>query len=215
MPQDALKPVADHRVLMSGISWETFQRLVDELERAGCHRRLCYDNGWLEISTRTPAGEARKCFVRSLLQQTLLANATPFAPFGETTWQRPDLRMGIEADESYYIRHEAQIGPRCDLKLGVDPPPDLAIEIETAPPLLDRSAVYAAIGVPEIWVVPVVGPVRLSVLRGGAYEAVDRSDAVPQFTVDVLNQWLKRYDDTGFIAVMASLREQLDSERVV
>ncbi len=35
--------------------------------------------------------------------------------------------------------------------LDVDPPPDLAIEIEITNSLLDKLGIYAGIGVPELW----------------------------------------------------------------
>ena len=49
------------------------------------------------------------------------------------------------------IQHERQVRGRVDIDLRRDPPPDLAIEVDVRRQPLDRSSVYAAIGVPEIW----------------------------------------------------------------
>ena len=38
-----------------------------------------------------------------------------------------------------------------ELDLTIDPPPDLAIEIDISRSSLDRMGIYAALGVPEIW----------------------------------------------------------------
>jgi Uma2 family endonuclease len=68
--------------------------------------------------------------------------------------QRLARRPGIErreADECYYIQHEPQICDRDVIDLSVDPPPDLAVEVEISRSLLDKFAVYAALRVPEIW----------------------------------------------------------------
>jgi hypothetical protein len=58
------------------------------------------------------------------------------------TWSRKDLAKGVEADECYYIQNEAVIRGRMDIDLTIDPPPDLAIEIDITSlslPRLHRS----------------------------------------------------------------------------
>ena len=40
---------------------------------------------------------------------------------------------------------------RSGLDLTIDPPPDLAIEVDITSSSLDRQGIYAALGVPEIW----------------------------------------------------------------
>ena len=62
-----------------------------------------------------------------------------------------------------------------DWEAGVHPPPDLAIEIDVASSSVNREAIYAALGVPEIWR---FDGRRLTFrrLRGdGAYESVASS----------------------------------------
>jgi Uma2 family endonuclease len=58
---------------------------------------------------------------------------------------------GLEPDECYYIANAGKIGSQRTPDLDVDPPPDLAIEIEITSSLLDKLDIYAGIGVPEIW----------------------------------------------------------------
>ena len=58
---------------------------------------------------------------------------------------------GLEPDEGYYIQNEARIRGKMAMDLDVDPPPDLAIEIDITSRWVDREGIYAAIGVPELW----------------------------------------------------------------
>jgi Uma2 family endonuclease len=60
-------------------------------------------------------------------------------------------KRGAEPDESYYVQNEPVIRGRRDLVLGVDPPPDLVIEIQITRSALDKLGIYAAMGVPEAW----------------------------------------------------------------
>lgn len=46
---------------------------------------------------------------------------------------------GIEPDQCFYIQNEAAIRGKKRLDLEVDPPPDLALEIEIIPQYLEQS----------------------------------------------------------------------------
>ena len=47
-----------------------------------------------------------------------------------TTIRRDDREVGLEPDQSFYLANELAVRCRLDLDFNVDPPPDLAIEIE-------------------------------------------------------------------------------------
>ena len=48
------------------------------------------------------------------------------------TLGREDLDRGIESDECYYIANAPRVRGKETLELPVDPPPDLAIEVDLA-----------------------------------------------------------------------------------
>ena len=56
---------------------------------------------------------------------------------------------GLEADECYYIQHEAQVRGRDELDLKHVPAPDLVIEVDISHHPMDRLAIYAALGKPH------------------------------------------------------------------
>ncbi len=68
-----------------------------------------------------------------------------------TTWRKRDAEKGLEADQCYYIQNEAVVRKREVLDLDVDPPPDLAIEVDITSSSLDRMEIYAELRVPEVW----------------------------------------------------------------
>ena len=79
------------------------------------------------------------------------------ASLGSCTWSREDLQKGLEPDECYYIQNEAVVRGKETITLSVDPPPDLAIEVDSTSSSLDRMGIYAALGMcgggylPESW----------------------------------------------------------------
>src|SRR3989304_132888 len=67
------------------------------------------------------------------------------------TFKREDIQRGLEPDNCYYISHELTVRDKVELDLSVDPPPDLAIEIDLGSSVTDKMALYAAFNVPEVW----------------------------------------------------------------
>ena len=67
---------------------------------------------------------------------------------GSTTFKRGDMTVGIEPDDCFYIANHASMIGRDRLDLTVDPPPDLAIEVEITSKT--QLSAYEALGVPEI-----------------------------------------------------------------
>ncbi len=75
---------------------------------------------------------------------------------GETTWKRPEIARGLEADQCYYFQPEKLAKDRDAVKrrsqdVADYPNPDLAIEIDISPSEIDRQAIYQALQVDEIW----------------------------------------------------------------
>jgi Uma2 family endonuclease len=70
---------------------------------------------------------------------------------GDFTLNREDLKRGLEPDECFYIQNELAVRNKEEVDLTVDPPPDLAIEIDVSRSSIPRLGIYAQIGVPEIW----------------------------------------------------------------
>ena len=65
------------------------------------------------------------------------------------------------------------------MDLAVDPPPDLAIEIDITSSSVDREEIYAALGVPEIWRYD-GDTLRIFLLRlDGTYELSETSTCFP------------------------------------
>ena len=64
------------------------------------------------------------------------------------TLRRIDLDDGVEPDSSFYIAHEREMRVKRILDLTVDPPPDLAIEVEVTRRLGARKTIYRELGVP-------------------------------------------------------------------
>ena len=135
---------------LSSVDWATYSDLLRILaERPGL--RLTYDRGELEIMSplleHDDDGHILGHFVFVLADELSL----PLKHGGSVTMRRRKRLKGIEADECYWIASAPQMAGRRRLDLRVDPPPDLAIEIDVSRSSLNRMGIYAALKVPEVW----------------------------------------------------------------
>jgi Uma2 family endonuclease len=140
---------SEQRVLLSGISWQTYERLLADLgDRA---IRLTYDRGNLEIVSPARPHERVKKLLGRMIETMTLELGVKIASGGSTTWKRRDLEKGLEPDECYWVQNEPRVRERDHIDLAIDPPPDLAIEVDISRGSIDRLGIHAALGVPEVW----------------------------------------------------------------
>ncbi|MBC7881548.1 MAG: Uma2 family endonuclease, partial [Anaerolineae bacterium] len=125
----------------------------------------------------------------------------PFFSGGSTTFRREDLEKGLEPDECYYIQNAGAVAGKKSINLQNDPPPDLAVEIDITSTSLKRLAIYAALGVPEIWRFDGSNLVFLK-LADGDYQEIIFSQAIPLLRVLDLQTFLCNFggeDDIRFL----------------
>lgn len=183
---------AEQRLRLSAIPWETYVLYSDGLGER--HIRVTYDRGEMEIMTVSSKHEHKKRLLGRLVEALTEEMEIDIASFGSMTCRRKDLKRGLEADESYWIANEPQIRGREVIDLEVDPPPDLALEIEISRSTLNRMAIYAALRVPEVW--RWNGEIlRVFLLTSrGTYRQSERSKAFPFLPLNEFSEFLMRTD---------------------
>jgi Uma2 family endonuclease len=137
------------RVVLRNISWETYEALLRDLDEE--HFLLTYDDGTLEIMAPAPRHDRAGYMLARLIGVYSDTRNVPIAGFGGTTWRQKERRKGLEPDECFYVRSEPLVRGRDDIDLTNDPPPDLMIEVENTRSSMNKLAIYAALGVPELW----------------------------------------------------------------
>ncbi|MDP9173793.1 MAG: Uma2 family endonuclease [Planctomycetota bacterium] len=187
MTATALPQAAPH-ILLKGISWGTYQRLLEELDSSNL--RLTYDRGRLEIMAPLPIHESIKKIAARIIETYALEADIAIYPLGSTTFRREDLEKGLEPDECYYIANAAAVEGKDTLDLTIDPPPDLALEIDNKQRSIKREPIYAALGVPEIWRHDGSKFAYLRRDMNGVYTPLEKSLAFPNFPAADFNRFL-------------------------
>ena len=183
-------PHPETRVVLSNISWATYEAILTDSD--SCGKRFVYDRGTLEIMSPSAEHEWYHRLLGRLVEAFTLERNIPIHSTGATTLKSQLKERGLEADESYYITNEALVRGCDDLNLARDPPPDLAIEVEISRSAVDKLAIYADLGVSEVWFYD-GDSLRMHILQSdGTYEMKTHSSLLPQLTTEILEGFLAR-----------------------
>ena len=196
-------------LILRQVSWKEFEAILEEM---GEHRasRVAYYQGVLEIRMSLPEHETKKelisDFVKILLDELELDSQT----FGSTTFKRPEMAAGIEPDNCFYIQNAALMIGKQRINLSVDPPPDLAIEVDvTSKTKLDA---YLTLAVPELWIYT-EGKLQIFVLQQGEYLSTETSPIFGNLPViDRILQFLQESEIRGDSAARRGFRQWVRSQ---
>jgi Uma2 family endonuclease len=199
----------EQRVFLGDVRWETFEALLDDLgEPRG---RLAYDQGLLEIMSPSFEHESVTGLLGHLVELVAEELAIPLRAVGMTTLKRADQQRAVEADRSYCVGDHAR-GPRpFELDLMRDPPPDLVIEVDISRSSRTRLKIYAALGVPEVWL---WRSDRLQVLRleeGGKHDVTQTSQAFPMLPIAAIERFVARRHEADDTTLVREFRAWLRS----
>src|SRR5438270_13362339 len=101
------RPSAD-RVIISNVSWETYESLLKDIENQSSPR-LAYDHGVLEIMSPHFEHDRAKEILADIAKITLEQLDFDFEAAGSTTFKREALKRGFEPDSSFYIQNAARV----------------------------------------------------------------------------------------------------------
>ncbi len=190
LPIDSPIVLAEERVILRNISWETFDRLLEE---AGDHRntRFHYLDGTLEIMSPLFIHEGSNRFIERLICAAAEVLGMDCRVAGSVTLRLRHKKAGAEPDSSYYIQNEPRIRHLNELDLKKDPPPDLVVEVDITSSSDRRFPIYARLGVPELWQYN-GQTIQYHILVEGEYVPVQISPTFPMIFGDMLISYLQR-----------------------
>ncbi|WP_331456834.1 Uma2 family endonuclease [Crocosphaera watsonii] len=118
----------------------------------------------------------------------------------------------MEPDECYYISNEALIRDKIDFDFTIDPPPDLAIEIDITSSSLNRFTIYESLKVREIWRFN-GQDVFIYCLKDGGYQEESYSQVLPILSKSVILTFLKKRGKIGENALIREFRQWLNNNK--
>jgi Uma2 family endonuclease len=209
----AKKPIAtEKRVVLSGVNWQKFELLLDEL---GANRavRMTYDRGKLEMMT--PLEEHSRC--SRLMESLILVFAEEVQlevkPIGSILLKESEIGRAIQPESCYYVGREVRVRDRAELNMSEVPPPDLVVDVAIAEGKFDRLSIYDSFDVPEIWSYKtqtgedaLKGELRIYQRREGRYVQSPMSLLFPFLPGARIQEFLEQSDTLGLAQALQVLR---------
>jgi Uma2 family endonuclease len=205
----------DQRIVFGNVNWELYDRLSDEIGE-NQHVYLAFDGKDLEVMTKGREHEDFKEFLCRFVNALTFELKIRCRGAGETTWKRPEIMRGLEADLCYYFDDkkliaDAQARARRSKDIADYPNPDMTIEIDLSASQIDRPSIYAALGVYEIWYFDGESLRIEQLLEDGTYARAASSRSLPVRAEEVL-RWLIQEDTNDELAWESRLREWVRAE---
>lgn len=176
-------PDHDGIVVLHGVTWEQYESVL-EIRGDRSAPRVCYLRGELELMSPSRSHERIKSMIGRLLEAWAEEREVELSAFGSWTLKRAAEERGAEPDECYVVGgRETEV-------------PDLAIEVVWTTGGVDKLAIYAPLGVREVWIWQ-DGAITVHVLRGGAYVQATRSEVLTGVDLKLLLRFVERTDQTA------------------
>ncbi|GBL09196.1 hypothetical protein MSj_00674 [Microcystis aeruginosa Sj] len=193
---------------LSGISWETYETLLEEMSDR--RLRLTYNRGNLEIMAPSPEHERFKKVAGRFVETMAEELRIRIEPLGSTTFKCPQL-SGAEPDECFYIDNIEAVRGKKRLDLNEDPAPDLVIEIDVTSSSQNRLQVYADLGVAEVWVYNGESLV-IQQLQNGTYITSPTSQFFPNLPILEIAIFLQQAGQTDYLELVKAFRNWVRSQ---
>jgi Uma2 family endonuclease len=206
-----LDPPISQQFLLEDADWELYEAL---LQRVGDqHIFVTYDSGRLELISPSYEHDLRSRAIGLIIN--ILSEELDIAVKGggSTTFRRKDLDKGLEPDQCFYVKNISRILGKKRINLSVDPPPDLAIEVEITKRAIPGIPIYLSLKVPEVWRDDGKDIHVLRLDRSGEYREIEHSISFPMMPPAQVAKFLRTIasvDDTKWIrAVRRWVRQNL------
>jgi Uma2 family endonuclease len=197
-------------LLYQNVSWSEYKQLTDELtEWPG--KRLTFDGGCLEIMSPLAKHEQYKELLSRIGTVVADEMEIDIECLGSTTFTEDWLDKGTEPDTCFYIANAAAIIGKRRIDLNIDPPPDIAVEVDITNPSIRKLSIYEAMHVPEVWLYN-EKRLRIFLLGEKGYELSTNSRSFPVLTSEALTQTLEQSKTQGQSAALRTFRKWLKTQ---
>ena len=197
--------------VLRGVDWESYVRMRNH--PGNDQYRMSYLDGTLILVSPEYIHDKYGWRIALVVVEVAEALGIPAQCTVSTTLRRkgPGPRKGSakEPDFGFYFRdNEPRMRNKETIDLEVDPPPDLAIEIDNKADSSKALALYARIGVPEVWRYKTrTKKLWFGRLVEGSYETIERSLNMPKLTPALVLVALAQMNEMGDIAAKPWLRD--------
>lgn len=197
---------------LSEVPWQEYDALTEEL-MGDRTVQLTYDSGRLEIMTLSPEQEKPVHLLPYLIMVLAEACNLDYLSYGSSTIRKRKNAKGTEPDDCFYFGDFKRVSGNRTIDRSVDPPPDLAFEMDITSGSIGKFPIYAALEVPELWRHSGQHPTFYRLAEDG-YDEITHSDQFPFLTPDIVFAFLQQGEAEGTIAMIRAFRIWVEANKI-
>ncbi|MEM8778041.1 MAG: Uma2 family endonuclease [Cyanobacteria bacterium P01_G01_bin.49] len=148
--QDTLTLSPGSEVILRQQTWEDYENLIT-IRQANTFPKLYFNSKTQEIRLMSPLPSHGKRIdtLRDLVKSLLRKQGKDWDCFDPITLKRLK-QAGVEPDTCFYVENRQAILGKDKIDLAIDPPPDLAIEVDLTS--INNIDAYEPLQIPELWI---------------------------------------------------------------
>ena len=198
------------RVVLHGISWKTYERILDEHEEVG-NRHFAYNEGDLEIIVLGYEHETLKARLSELVTEIARILEIDYENAASTTFRKESKKKGFEGDAAFYFKNAEAVRGKTKIDLSEDPPPELVLEIDITHGSLPKFPIFADLGIEEVWRFDGES-VKFHRLQGGIYKEIKKSICLKNVQSEKITELLFRAGELKRIDWIKIIHETIKEE---
>ncbi len=168
--------------------------------------RIKYRNSEVLLMSPLPRHGREANILADIVKALLDSKNCNYEAFTPITMELPEAG-GIEPDYCFYINNWQAVVGKDRLNWGIDPPPDLVIEIDVT--TYTATDDYLPYGVPEVWLFK-HNQLSISTLESGEYQPQATSRYFPEIDLKAIaSQCLQTASERGTGIALRELRQRL------
>ena len=131
-------------------TWEDYEKLLEDVGEASW-LRIWFNKGVLQIITLSVEHENYSVIVQDLVKRLSLNQKIKVLAYRSATIKIDKKSKGTEPDNCFYVQNADKLPNKIVINFGVDPMPDVVVEIDIHHQSKYKFPIYADFGVAEIW----------------------------------------------------------------
>lgn len=204
--------ITEKRILLKKVNWIKFTEILNELGRDRTVH-LTYDRGRLEMMTPLELHDRTQRLLDSLLIVIADESDETLHSLGSILLTQPNEGLAIQPFAAYYLDYPPKPITTRELDISQIAPPDLVIDVMLGDSSINRSAIFEAFQIPEVWCYraqvtegAVQGNLEILQYTSNGYISTQDSLAFPKLTIDRIHEFIAESDTLGLSKALTVLR---------
>ena len=185
----ALKSL-NKKIVVQNIDWNLFNR-ISTIYNDCDFLRLSFNDNFVEIDAANKYWEKPFALLSDLVKFTCEETKTDYIEVGQTVLRDINKAKSVQTLGGFYIQNKLRLKDLLKNDSTTVVSPDLVIEVDVTSPSLDKMPIYAALGVPEVWLYKGERVEFYQLFREN-YQKIENSIALPVLSSAAANQFLQK-----------------------